>query len=253
MMDTQRIQDICKDVETTIGVKSGAFKTHPWALSSEGQPLARYFDHTLLKPDAPAEAFDKLFREALEVKPFSVCVPPNRVARAVEALKGSDVAVCTVVGFPLGYDTPDTKAAQVDGLKDRGCGEFDMVIPIGLAKDKNWKALYEDVRAVVVASDSALVKVILETALLTDEEIVAAGYASCLAGADMLKTSTGFAPAGASIEAIQLMRAVAPERVGIKASGGIKTLEFTQALIAAGADRIGASSTVAILEEAARS
>lgn len=213
------------------------------------QPLARYFDHTLLKPEAGSGAFETLFREAVDYEVASVCVPPNRVEAAVSALSGSPVMVCTVIGFPLGYDTTESKRRTVEVCDAAGCDEFDTVIPIGFLKDGDYAAVYTDIRGVVEAAGDKLVKVIIETALLTDDEKAAASLLTVLAGAGMIKTSTGFADAGAALSDIRLMRDVAPETVGIKAAGGIRDLEFARRCVEAGADRLGASKTVQILSE----
>ena len=249
-IDRNRIEEIKLEVEGLLDHVRSSKAPHPDAQASAGQDLARYFDHTLLKPDATHGQFRDLCSEAAEVRAFSVCVPPNRVRLAVDELSGSQVKTCTVVGFPLGYATPASKAAEVAELRELGCHEFDTVIPVGKVKEGNWNALYEDVAAVVDAASGKLVKVILETALLTPYEIAAAGYVALRAGADMLKTSTGFASGGASVEAVRIMRLVAGDVAGVKASGGIRELSFTKELIEAGADRIGASSTLRILEEA---
>jgi deoxyribose-phosphate aldolase len=211
------------------------------------QDLNLYIDHTLLKQTSAAAEYDKLFAEARVWKPFSVCVPPARIPRAVRALDGSGVKTCSVVGFPWGYDSSAAKAADTAWLVDQGCDEIDMVISVGRLKDRDWLYVHEDVKAVVDAADGRLVKVILESAELSDEEIVAASLLSGWAGAWFIKTSTGFASGGASVRAVEIMRAVAGDVLGVKASGGIRNREFTEELIAAGADRIGASATGAIL------
>jgi deoxyribose-phosphate aldolase len=215
-----------------------------------GQPLAAYFDHTVLKADAGKAEFEKLCREARDCGTASVCVPPNRVEQSAEALKGSAVKVCTVIGFPLGYADSRCKGEEVRRALALGCREFDMVIPVGILKDGNIPAFFLDVREVVRAAEGNLVKVILETCLLTEEEKILAGAVSLLAGAHMLKTSTGFSKSGATMEDVRLLRLIAGKDKGVKASGGIRDLSFTLALIEAGADRIGASATIGILSEA---
>ncbi|GAB4365295.1 MAG: deoxyribose-phosphate aldolase [Spirochaetales bacterium] len=217
-----------------------------------GQKLASFFDHTLLKPDANREAFEKLFQEALLWKPWSVCIPPNRVREAVERLAGSGVKVCTVIGFPLGYSEAGCKAEEVRTAREAGCDEFDTVIPIGYLKDGNIPAVFDDISAVVHAAQGKLVKVILETCLLTEEEKLLGGVLAMLAGAHMLKTSTGFASKGATVEDILLLRALAGTNHGVKAAGGIRDYATARAMIDAGADRIGASATPTILAEAER-
>ena len=226
-----------------VGPSKTAFRATP------GQDLARYFDHTLLKPEARAGAFETLFAEAREHQVASVCVPPNRVAAAAAALKGSPVMVCTVVGFPLGYESTEAKQRTVELCDAAGCDEFDMVIPIGYLKDSDYAAVYSDIRGVVEVAGSKLVKVIIETALLTDDEKAAASLCTVLAGAGMIKTSTGFAESGAALADLRLMRDIAGDTVGVKAAGGIRDLEFARRCIEAGADRLGASKTVQVLAE----
>lgn len=215
-----------------------------------GSPLAAYFDHTILKAEADGSAYTALCREALEYGTASVCLPPNRVARAAEALRGSPVKVCTVIGFPLGYSDTLSKAGEVRIARSAGCREFDTVIPVGLVKDGDVAGVFRDIRAVVEAAEGLLVKVILETCLLNNEEKILAGLIAMAAGAHFLKTSTGFSSGGASADDVRLLRAVAGDGRGVKASGGIRDLAFTRSLIAAGADRIGASATTKILTEA---
>lgn len=213
----------------------------------DGAPLQRYIDHTLLKQEATADQYRNLCGEARSAGTRSVCVPPDRVALCVAELEGSAVEVCTVVGFPFGYQSTAAKAADVTVTRELGATEFDMVIPVGRVRDGLIEELYDDVRAVVAAADGLLVKVILETSALTDEQKVAAAATALHAGAAIIKTSTGFASGGATLEDLALMRAVAGDDRGVKASGGIRDRAFAEACIAAGADRIGASATVAIL------
>lgn len=218
--------------------------------TSSGHKLASYFDHTLLKPEADEAAFRALCGEARNLGTASVCVPPNRVELAVGLLRGTKVKVCTVIGFPLGYSDSRCKAEEVRQARQLGCQEFDTVIPLGLVRDGNLEALFRDIRRTVEAAEGLLVKVILETCLLTEEEKILAGITSLMAGAHFLKTSTGFSTGGARVEDIRLLRALAGEDRGVKASGGIRDLSLTRELIQAGADRIGASATVKILNEA---
>ncbi|MEX2443540.1 MAG: deoxyribose-phosphate aldolase [Alkalispirochaeta sp.] len=214
-------------------------------------PLARYFDHTLLKPEATAAQYQMLCEQAREYGTRSVCVPPDRVELCGSYLAGSAVEVCTVIGFPLGYHSTSAKVTEVEMATSVGATEFDMVIPIGRLRDGDVNAIYDDVRAVVAAAGSQIVKVILETALLNDEQKVDAAAAAIHAGAAILKTSTGFSTAGATVEDLKLFRLIAGESRGVKAAGGIRDLSFARACVEAGADRIGASSTGAILDEAA--
>lgn len=218
-----------------------------------GSPMGKYIDHTLLKQQSPAKEYLKICADARTWSVHSVCVPSNRVSLAKEALLGSSVQVCTVVGFPFGYANTAAKVEETRQAILDGATEIDMVIPVGLAKDGDWIGVYQDIKAVVAAADGVLVKVILETSELSLEEKIMAAYAACHAGAHYLKTSTGFASGGAQIDDIHLLRHVAGPYIGVKASGGVRTNEFAKALIAAGADRIGASGTAAVLGLAASS
>lgn len=209
--------------------------------------LAAMIDHTLLKADATKEQVIRLCQEAKEHGFASVCVNPYWVKEAASYLAGSDVAVCTVVGFPLGATTPETKAFETKNAVQNGASEIDMVINIGALKSGDVKAVKEDIRAVVEAADGALVKVILETGLLTEEEIVAACEQAKAAGAHFVKTSTGFGKGGATVEAVRLMRQTVGSDLGVKASGGVRDKETAWQMIQAGANRIGASASVAIV------
>ncbi|MDP4098364.1 deoxyribose-phosphate aldolase [Paenibacillus sp. P96] len=211
--------------------------------------LAEMIDHTLLRADAGEAEIRKLAEEAKQYKFASVCVNPARVALAAELLKGTDVKVCTVIGFPLGASTTEVKAFEASDAIVKGATEVDMVINIGALKDGNDELVERDIRAVVeAAADKALVKVIIETSLLTDEEKVRASKLSVKAGADFVKTSTGFSTGGATPEDVALMRRTVGDNVGVKASGGVRSREDMERMIAAGATRIGASSGVKIME-----
>ena len=205
-----------------------------------------YIDHTLLKADANKEQILSLIDEAKKYEFASVCVNPTWVKTAAELLKDSSVKVCTVIGFPLGASTSAVKAFEAKDAIANGADE--MVINIGALKSRNLKLVEDDIKAVVEASGSKLVKVIIETCLLTDEEKVEACQLAKLAGADFVKTSTGFSTGGATIEDIELMREAVGPIMGVKASGGARTLEAAQAFIKAGATRIGTSSGVAIMK-----
>ncbi|SFM01885.1 deoxyribose-phosphate aldolase [Gracilibacillus orientalis] len=210
--------------------------------------LANKIDHTALKPDTTNEQIETLCNEAKEYGFFSVCVNPTWVAYAKELLKGTDVAVCTVIGFPLGATATAVKAFEAKYTIEKGATEVDMVINIGALKDGKHDVVQKDIEAVVqAASGKALVKVIIETCLLTDEEKETACQLAVVAGADYVKTSTGFSTGGATAEDIALMRKTVGPNVGVKASGGVRDLETTQAMIDAGASRIGASASVAIV------
>jgi deoxyribose-phosphate aldolase len=209
---------------------------------------AKLIDHTLLKAEATKEQLVKLCEEAREYGFASVCVNPVWVKTAAEELKGSDVKVCTVIGFPLGASTAAVKAAETADAIQNGAEEVDMVLAIGLLKSGEVEAVEADIRAVVEAADSkAIVKVIIETSLLTEEEKVRACELSLRAGADFVKTSTGFSTGGATVEDVALMRKVVGDKTGVKASGGIRDLNDLRAMAEAGANRIGASSGVKIM------
>lgn len=210
--------------------------------------LAQMIDHTLLKPDATAEEIRRLCAEAREHRFFSVCVNPYWVPLCAELLQGSGVKVCTVIGFPLGANRPEIKAAEARDAIARGAAEVDMVINIGALKSGEDDVVRSDIRAVVeAAAGQALVKVIIETGLLTDAEKVRACQLAREAGADFVKTSTGFGRGGATVADVRLMRQTVGPEIGVKASGGVRDYETAVAMVQAGATRIGASAGVAIL------
>ncbi|MGY4796558.1 deoxyribose-phosphate aldolase [Lysinibacillus sp. FSL K6-0057] len=212
------------------------------------QNFARMIDHTLLKAEATKEQIEKLCAEAKQFNFASVCVNPTWVKRSSELLQGTEVVVCTVIGFPLGANTPAVKAFEAKDAIANGAKEVDMVINIGALKDKNDELVQADIAAVVeAAKGSALVKVIIEACLLTDEEKVKACELAVAAGADYVKTSTGFSTGGATAEDIALMRKTVGPELGVKASGGVRSLEDMKKMVEAGATRIGASSGVAIM------
>jgi deoxyribose-phosphate aldolase len=213
--------------------------------------VARLIDHTLLKADASQEEIAQLCYEARTHHFASVCVNPAHVRLSAQLLKGSDVAVCTVVGFPLGATPPTVKAYETQQAIRDGATEIDMVINIGALKSQDYRAVYEDIAAVVRAAHAgnAIVKVIIEAALLTDEEKVVASQLSKAAGADFVKTSTGFGPGGATAADVALMRRVVGPAMGVKAAGGVRNYADAQAMISAGATRIGASAGVKIMQE----
>lgn len=212
------------------------------------QNFARMIDHTLLKAEATKEQIETLCAEAKQFNFASVCVNPTWVKRSSELLQGTDVLVCTVIGFPLGANTPAVKAFEAKDAIANGAKEVDMVINIGALKDKNYELVQADIAAVVeAAKDSAIVKVIIESCLLTDEEKVKACELAVAAGADYVKTSTGFSTGGATAEDIALMRKTVGPDLGVKASGGVRSLEDMKKMVEAGATRIGASSGVAIM------
>lgn len=211
--------------------------------------INKLIDHTLLKAFATAEDIKKLCEEAREYDFASVCVNPCNVKLAHELLKGTDVRVCTVIGFPLGANTMEVKTYETEDAVKNGANEIDMVINVGKAKEHDFNYLVEEIRSVVDSADGNLVKVILETCYLTDEEIVEACHAASIAGAQFVKTSTGFGTGGATVKHVSLMRKSIPSTMSVKASGGIRTLEDLEKMVAAGATRIGASSGKKIIEE----
>lgn len=212
---------------------------------------SKLIDHTLLSATAQRRQVETLIEQAAQYHFASVCVNPCWVALAAERLADSDVQVCTVIGFPLGATTTAVKAFEAHDAVMNGATEMDMVINIGAAKDGDWQFVEKDIRAVVAAVDSkALVKVIVETCYLTDEEISQACISAQHAGVDFVKTSTGFGTAGATAEHVALMRRVVGPDMGVKASGGVRTPADCAAMVAAGATRIGASNGIALLERA---
>lgn len=213
------------------------------------ESLARMIDHTLLKADATKEEIIKIINEAKEYNFASVCVNPTWVTTAANLLEGSEVKVCTVIGFPLGANTPEVKAFETQNAISNGATEVDMVINIGALKDGNVDLVEQDIRAVAeAAKGSALTKVIIETSLLTKEEKVIACQLAVKAGADYVKTSTGFSTGGATVEDIRLMRETVGPNIGVKASGGVRDRETAIAIVEAGATRIGASAGIAIVK-----
>ena len=210
--------------------------------------LAKYIDHTLLKPQATSAQIVKLCEEAKEFGFASVCVNSCYAALAAKELESTDVAVCCVVGFPLGACTSDAKAFEADNAVENGAQEIDMVINVGAAKEGNWAYVEDDIAHVVGTIDGrAKLKVIIETCLLTDEEKVKACECAVRAGADFVKTSTGFSTGGATTADVALMRKTVGPDIGVKAAGGVRTYEDAVAMIEAGATRLGASAGIAIV------
>ncbi len=211
--------------------------------------LNTMIDHTLLKANATKAEVIKLLEEAKEYQFASVCINPTWVKTAAEFLKDTpEVKVCTVIGFPLGASTPEVKAFETKNAIGNGADEVDMVINIGALKDQQYDLVEKDIKAVVdAAKGKALTKVIIETSLLTDEEKVKACQLAVSAGTDFVKTSTGFSTGGATVEDVALMRKTVGPDVGVKASGGVRSLEDAEGVVKAGANRIGASSGVAIM------
>lgn len=214
------------------------------------QDLAKMIDHTLLKPDATREKIKNLCLEAKEYQFASVCVHPYWVPYAYDLLKQTNVKVCTVIGFPLGATTSNVKAFETKEAIKSGAEEIDMVINIGALKSEHADYVREDIQAVTaVAKGKAIVKVIIETCLLTKAEIKRACQLAVEAGADYVKTSTGFSTGGATAEDVALMREVVGPNIGVKASGGVRTRQDAEKMIKAGASRIGASSGIKIVKD----
>lgn len=212
--------------------------------------LASYIDHTILKADALVKDIEKLCKEAAEYKFASVCVNAANVLQAATLLKGSEVKVCTVVGFPLGATLPQVKAFEAEEAIKNGAQEVDMVINVGALKSGQLDLVEQDIKTVAAAcKNKALLKVIIETCLLTDEEKVTVCQLAKKAEADYVKTSTGFSTGGATVEDIKLMRKTVGPAMGVKASGGVRDLETALKMIEAGATRIGASASVNIVND----
>lgn len=210
--------------------------------------LNQMIDHTILKADATELEVLQVIDEAKEHHFWSVCINPTWVKLAKEKLQGTDVKVCTVIGFPLGANTSEVKAYETKDAILNGANEVDMVINLGALKGEDYKTVQEDIEAVVKAAEGTLVKVIIESALLSDEQIVKACELAKAAGADFVKTSTGFAKeGGASTHAVKIMRETVGDVLGVKASGGIHSYEEAKAMVDAGASRIGASASIAIV------
>ena len=210
---------------------------------------SKYIDHTLLKATATKPEIFNLCAEANKYHFASVCVNPGYVSLAHELLNGTDVKVCTVIGFPLGANTSEVKAFETTKAIADGADEVDMVINVGLAKEHDFDGVYEDIKAVVDAANGVLVKVIIETCYLNDEEKVEVCKKAKEAGADFVKTSTGFGTGGATVADVKLMRETVGDIMGVKASGGIRTKADFLAMIEAGANRIGCSAGTKIMEE----
>jgi deoxyribose-phosphate aldolase len=233
------VQSGADRISTGIGLEENTFDPD----------LARMIDHTLLRPDATQKEIEKLCTEAKQYRFASVCINPSNVKLCAGLLRDTDVKVCTVIGFPLGATSSAAKAFETDRAIKDGAREVDMVINVGMLKSGEYNYVEEDILSVVSAAHSfgVLTKVIIETGLLTDEEKVKACMLAKHAGADFVKTSTGFVKGGATVGDIALMRKVVGPELGVKASGGVRSQEDALALIASGADRIGASASVKIV------
>lgn len=243
--------DVCESPEAVRNVVANGADRVSFHGDASDVPmdLAKYIDHTLLKPEASAEDIDELCAEAREYKFASVCINPTWVKRAADSLRGTEVVTCTVIGFPLGASTTAIKAMEARRALREGAREVDMVLNVGALKSGNYEQVREDIAQVAEAAHEVggLCKVILETALLTDEEKVVASSLARDAKADFVKTSTGFGSGGATVYDVALMRETVGPDMGVKASGGVRTLEDVEDMIAAGASRIGASAGVQIV------
>jgi len=212
--------------------------------------LSRMIDHTLLKPEAKESDIKRLLQEAIENRFWGICIPQVYLPIVSQDAKKSGVKLITVVGFPLGYVSPEIKARETAWSAERGADEIDMVIHVGKAKDQKFGELEKEIKKVVEAAGDKLVKVILETALLTDEEKVLSALAAKKAGAHFVKTSTGFGPGGATLWDVVLLRTAVGEKMGVKAAGGIRTYKDACKMIQAGATRLGTSRSLKIVSEA---
>lgn len=210
--------------------------------------INKLIDHTLLKPDASVEGIMSLCEEAKKYNFMSVCVNPCFVPVAKKLLSSSDVKVCTVIGFPLGATLPKVKVYETKEAVAEGADEIDMVINISMAKAHDYEFIAKEIGQIKLACQGRLLKVIIESCLLSDEEIVGVCKAAVKGEADFVKTSTGFSKSGASVEAVRLMRKTVGPKLGVKASGGVRSLEDLQKMVEAGASRIGTSAGVAIME-----
>ena len=209
--------------------------------------INRLIDHTLLKPDATRDQIKKLCEEAMTHHFFSVCLNPFYVSYAASLLKGSDVSVCTVIGFPLGANSTETKVFETSKAIADGADEIDMVISIGAIKNNEWDLVQKDIEEVVKAAGKKIVKVIFETCLLTDEEKIKASQIASIAGASFVKTSTGFSSGGATLKDVLLMKKNILPTMEVKASGGIRDLDSALEFINAGVTRLGTSNGIAII------
>jgi deoxyribose-phosphate aldolase len=232
-------------------IAAGACRLGLHAAGGGAGEVAGLIDHTLLKPDATAQEIEKLCREAMDFHFATVCINPTWVAFSHRILRGSNVGVCSVVGFPLGATTPDVKHYETRRVIFDGATEVDMVINVGALKSGDLRLVEQDIEAVTgpCREHRVVSKVIIETSLLTDEEKVAASTLTKAGGADFVKTSTGFGPGGATVADVTLMRKIVGEQMGVKAAGGVRDYEQMKAMVAAGASRVGASAGVRIVKE----
>ncbi len=251
-MTETEITTLIQAVRSKLGMGAAAPAAAYEPVDSSAANLARLIDHTILKPEATADQVRKLCDEARHFDFASVCINPTHVRMAADLLCGSRVAVCTVAGFPLGATLPEVKAFEAQRVIAEGACEVDMVINVGALKAGDYALVKQDIVGVVQAcrAGKAISKVIIETCYLTAEEKVAACLLAQAAGIDFVKTSTGFGPAGATVDDVALMRRVIGPALGLKAAGGIRDLATMQAMVLAGATRVGASASVKIMQEA---
>jgi deoxyribose-phosphate aldolase len=244
------VSDCCPDRLRGV-LDAGATRLGLHAVGGAARDVAGVIDHTLLKPDATRQEIEVLCREAAEYQFASVCVNPTWVAFCAERLRGTPVVVCSVVGFPLGATTADTKHFETRRAIFDGAREIDMVINVGALKSGDLRAVERDIEAVTgpCRECGAVSKVIIEAALLSDDEKVTACTLAKAAGADYVKTSTGFGPGGATVADVALMRRVVGDEMGVKAAGGVRDLDGLKAMVAAGATRVGASAGVKIVQQ----
>jgi len=245
------LADCCPDRLRSV-LDAGATRVGVHARGGAPESIAAMIDHTLLKPEATRQQIEELCREAAQFKFATVCVNPTWVAACARLLAGSGVGVCSVVGFPLGATTADVKGYETRRVIFDGAREVDMVINVGALKSGDFRVVERDIESVTTPCRECgvLSKVIIEAALLTDDEKVTACTLAKAAGADYVKTSTGFGPGGATSSDVALMRRVVGAEMGVKAAGGVRDLEGVKAMIAAGATRVGASAGVKIVKEA---
>lgn len=243
-MDIQKLME-----EVTLETAATLPAPEPMADCFAPEDMPKYIDHTYLKPEASLEDIRRICDEAKKFRTASVCVNPSYIAFVAQQLAGTEVTPCCVIAFPLGASTPEVKAFEAFDAVQHGAREVDMVINVGAIKSGDWKLVRRDIEAVVNAvKENAKVKVIIETCLLTDEEKVKACAVAKLAGANFVKTSTGFSTGGAKVEDIRLMRETVGTELGVKASGGIHSYAEAVAMLTAGASRLGASATLKIME-----
>ncbi len=242
------INEIIRQVTEEVYSKYGGAQSASAGDDLSPAAMAKYIDHTILKPEASLDAVTRVCDEAKKFKFASVCVNPSYIGYVARQLEGSGVAPCCVIGFPLGACTPEAKGFETTDAVNNGAKEVDMVVNVGAIKSGDWKLVKRDIEAVVnAARGRALVKVIIETCLLTDEEKVKVCAVAKLVGADFVKTSTGFSTGGATAEDVKLMRETVGSELGVKASGGVKTYQDAVNMIRAGANRLGTSSGAAIV------